>query len=349
MTTLSLRQSLRAFVQRVCTDSEATAAELTAHLEKHPLQDEQDVGEDGTPLMVAASYGRADLLDILITAGASPNLIGRADHELTNRGVLASMDPRKLIHGDTSPLYIAAQAGHAECVSLLILSGADLNFAHTIDGSTALFISCEHGHTDCVARLMSAGAAVDQPRMSDRRTPLGAACEKGHHECARLLCARGANIDHKDVQGETPFGLAFGRAQALPADQRVEACLALLGPVPQDASSRYAALQEKYDEAEFKCRTLTDELNAQREAAAAAAAAAGPETPRTRAGRDALRRQESARRREEDRIGVEAFAGRAAHDAHIPVHIQRAVCTAQATALCVPQVAALLRNAAGWR
>ena len=85
------RRKVAGVVQRVCTDSEATAAELTAHLEKHPLQDEQDVGEDGTPLMVAAQAvdngtsihnPTSDMrcVDRLLALGAAIQLLHRLRH-----------------------------------------------------------------------------------------------------------------------------------------------------------------------------------------------------------------------------------------------------------------------------
>ena len=230
-------RSLRGLVESICTQPEQTVDALQKHLQGFPLTEWE---EDGTPLMVAAKYGRADLLDILIASGASPNLVGRPSLD-SNRGVFSAVD--RWMHGEASALYIAAQEGHGECVSLLILAGAHVNFEHTIDGSTPLIASCEAGHQGCAARLLSAGADAKHPRWKDGRTALGAACASGHYECARLLCTKGASIDVAEDLGEgmgdTPFDLAVQhiRSRASPSHM-TEACLAMLAPV------RWKALHE---------------------------------------------------------------------------------------------------------
>nr|DBA19931.1 TPA: hypothetical protein GDO54_015686 [Pyxicephalus adspersus] len=56
-----------------------------------------------------------------------------------------------------SPLRIAATAGHADCVSLLIHHGAELELVD-VKGQTPLFVATEIGHLECVQVLLKAGA-----------------------------------------------------------------------------------------------------------------------------------------------------------------------------------------------
>ena len=51
-------KSLRGVVEDICTRGEPSAQALIAHLESFPLTGEE---EDGTPLMVAAKYGRINI------------------------------------------------------------------------------------------------------------------------------------------------------------------------------------------------------------------------------------------------------------------------------------------------
>ena len=293
-------KSLRGIVETICTQGEPSGQALKSHLESFPLSDKE---EDGTALMVAAKHGRSDLLDILIGAGMPPNLVGRPTLD-SNRGVMAAVD--RWMNGEASALYIAAQAGHAECVSLLILANANANFEHTQDGSSPLYASCEAGHPECAARLLTAGANADHPRKTDGRTPLGAACANGHYECARLLCSHGAVVDKAPQMAEatfTPFDLAVQYSRSHASASRVmEACLAMLGPVPMDASGRIAALEAQVDALKIQLEEANGRLLAAVDAGGAATDDV-PLTPRSRAAREAVRRQESAQRREDSRTG----------------------------------------------
>ena len=62
--------------------------DMRVHLAAHPFKEEEN--ESGTPLMIAAAYGHSSCVELLLTAGASPNFVGRSDVAGTNRGVLAA-------------------------------------------------------------------------------------------------------------------------------------------------------------------------------------------------------------------------------------------------------------------
>lgn len=59
-----------------------------------------------------------------------------------------------------TPLYAAAQWGHLETVSELLLSGANSDAANS-QGNTALLQAAFHGRRDCVRALLAAGANPD--------------------------------------------------------------------------------------------------------------------------------------------------------------------------------------------
>ena len=62
--------------------------------------------------------------------------------------------------GGATPLWIAAQKGHTESITLLLQGGAAVD-AKRQDGWTALFIAAAKGHTESITLLLQARAAVD--------------------------------------------------------------------------------------------------------------------------------------------------------------------------------------------
>ena len=362
--------SLRDLVQTLCASgvsapsgcASAAAEAVRAHLAHCPLLAEGDGapgggpaahsgggGDDdadsgsalGSPVMIAAAHGRSDLLEVLLSAGASPNFAGRtSDVSLTNRGVAAAVD--RWVNGAASPLYVSAAGGHAACVTLLLLSGADPNQPHTKTGATPLFACCERGDAACASRLLAGGASVDQPRTSDGLTPLAICCAHGHLDCARVLVQSGASADVRSVSGETPLSLAFAFAQTLNAPQRAECCLALLSHdvrsgaarpeapgATSDSEARCIQAEVRAEEAEARLEEAARDLASARSASlrleeklanlegvmraqelkdVAGQGGGDGDTPRTRAMREADRRQDSARRREERRGKEEMWA-----------------------------------------
>ena len=207
---------LRITVESICTNAASLDA-LHEHLARGIHPDDDISG--GTPLLIAASHGHAGCLEALLCAGADPNFAGRTEVNLTNRGAAAALD--RWMNGTITPLYITAQQGHASCVSILILAGANPNDARSNDGTTPLYATCSNGHADCAARLLSAGADPNKPAL-DGSTPLGICCRQGHVECARLLCGHDANVDARDGAGHTPLQHAFDYMQLQPWERRVQ-------------------------------------------------------------------------------------------------------------------------------
>ena len=106
--------------------------------------------------MAASQAGHLDVVEALIGAGASPS---------------------KTMWDGASPLFLAAQNGHARVlVHLLDQPGLPLDTQRR-DGASPLWIAAQMGHEDCVRLLLRAGAKVDLAR-ADGATPLFKACHK---------------------------------------------------------------------------------------------------------------------------------------------------------------------------
>ena len=77
-----------------------------------------------------------------------------------------------------TPIYIAAQEGHAAVVSTLLAAGADKDAAKN-DGATPVLIAAQEGHEAVVSMLLAAGADKDAGTLSGA-TPFFMAAQHGH-------------------------------------------------------------------------------------------------------------------------------------------------------------------------
>jgi hypothetical protein len=108
---------------------------------------------------------------------------------------LMSFDmPKRLTKGDNSfpdhPLLVAADAGDASMVGLLLQKGAD----PTIHSNAALLLACQNGHVDVAEMLLEHGADVSV----DYDSPLLWAAQHGDEALTRMLLAKGARPDRLD-------------------------------------------------------------------------------------------------------------------------------------------------------
>jgi ankyrin repeat protein len=168
-----------------------------------------------SPLHVAASCGRADVITALATESSSTTLDAQDD-------------------GGMTPLQSAVAAGHLAAIRALLDAGAQAD-ARSSAGRTALHYTkgrhevltlllsaCrqvspvdELGHTPLhraaaqgqtviVTSLIEAGAALN---LADKtgRTPLHAACDEAREDVAVALIIAGACAEAVDGDGKTPL------------------------------------------------------------------------------------------------------------------------------------------------
>jgi len=181
--------------------------------------------ETGTPLIMAAKRGRADVVKALVAAGADPSIAdadGLTAHDWAfrsqNRQVLSLL--RRAAPGAKSGVVqfvAAARAGDVKAVRAAIAAGADVNAVEpdwfprdgsgardTNDaraGTTPLMAAAGAGHGDVVKLLLDAGADTEilsTTRNRSRRTALAFAVEAGHADVVRQLFAAGAKLEPAD-------------------------------------------------------------------------------------------------------------------------------------------------------
>jgi ankyrin repeat protein len=141
----------------VARTSNTEAAKL---LLKHGARvDNREQWRSQTALMWAAAEAQPAMVKLLLAHGADPNARSRVNE--WERQVTA--EPRMQVRpsGGFTPLLYAARRGCAECASLLLKAGADVNLPDP-DGVSPLLMAALNGRFDTAAVLIRAGADVDK-------------------------------------------------------------------------------------------------------------------------------------------------------------------------------------------
>jgi ankyrin repeat protein len=137
------------------------------------------------PLYYAAGLGFRDLVEHLITKHPE-HVNARGGNEVT-------------------PMHIAAFAGHADILSLLLEHGADLEGRQLL--GTPLHRASRNGKIEAGQFLLDRGADINTRKDGDW-TPLMSAAIYEHAELARMLLKRGAEIEARDSDNETALHFA---------------------------------------------------------------------------------------------------------------------------------------------
>jgi ankyrin repeat protein len=131
--------------------------------------------ETGTPLLVlAAMYGKGEIVKLLLAAGADPNIVAS--------------------YAKRSPLIVAADGGHVDIVHDLLAAHADVNYCSPYF-QTPLMAAAGIPTIQSrriVRLLLHSGANVNAGRFT---TPLIVASGRGHVESMGLLIRAGAEVN----------------------------------------------------------------------------------------------------------------------------------------------------------
>ncbi|KAJ3225625.1 phosphate system positive regulatory protein pho81 [Chytriomyces hyalinus] len=150
-------------------------------------------------LSIACEHGHTEIATLLLSKGAS--LV------LNNDGL--------------SPLHLAARAGHADLLSLLIKHGGDVDLVDVFQGWTPVFYAATEGHIRCVELLIGAGCSKTIKDETDWNA-WTYALYHGHIEVAKLLeivtsdalagkSASGVMKIVEDIQPMAPSALFTGK------------------------------------------------------------------------------------------------------------------------------------------
>jgi len=128
---------------------------------------------DYIALSYASAKGHIVLVKGLLARGAPVNPPSFSPDSFTDAEYLASQ------HG--TPLQVAAEAGHADIVKLLLEHDANAEW-QCCDGGTALYFAAENGHLEVVKALVEGGA-----KLLVFPSPLVAAMKGGHKDVVQYL------------------------------------------------------------------------------------------------------------------------------------------------------------------
>jgi uncharacterized protein len=195
---LAKRVSLFVFLMvcfGVMTSAPSTASDLTDALKSRDVAQVRSLLAAGAdvnekvrgdyPINVAALFGPAEMVSLLLDAGANLEEQGRDG-----------------LH----PLHNAVAGGRAEIVALLIGKGAAVN-SRDKQGRTPLlsFAASAGSAMDIPKLLLAGGADPDIAETVDQLRPLDFAAINGNVELARLLLSTGVDVNHRQAGswGET--------------------------------------------------------------------------------------------------------------------------------------------------
>ena len=172
------------------------------------------------PLYYAAGLGFCELAE---------HLIAEHPEQVNGRG-----------GRQASPMHIAAEAGHANILSLLLDHGAHVDFrdaigqtplhrasyngkfeagrclldrgadtnARNFRNQTPLFHAVLHDHVEVIRMLLQRGSSINVLDDAFGWTPLDCAIFKRNVQAVRLLLEHGAHVNAPNKSGKTPFQMA---------------------------------------------------------------------------------------------------------------------------------------------
>lgn len=173
---------------------------------------------NASPLYVACQNGHRQVVEVLLKAGANPNLetedkatplfiAAQMGHGAIVKMLLANgADVEILNFTNASPLFIASQHNHVDIVKVLLEASPCVN-SQTKSGASPTYIAAQEGSLGALKLLLDAGADTDLPG-NDGATPLMIAAQHGHREAVRMLLYKGANIRNTMLSGATGLFLA---------------------------------------------------------------------------------------------------------------------------------------------
>ncbi|XP_008322494.1 B-cell lymphoma 3 protein isoform X2 [Cynoglossus semilaevis] len=198
-----------------------------------------------TPLHLAVITQQANMVYILLRAGADPAVLDRngqtalhlcCEYNLPECVAVVlshSLYPLSLETRNfegLSPLHLAVLRGQKDIAKRLLDAGADINAMDIKSGQSPLMHAVEKNNADMVCFLIENGSDVNRQSYSGN-TALHAACGRGQVEIVRLLLKSGADSSLKNYHNDTPVMVATNKK---------------IADVLRGRGAKYARVQEQH-------------------------------------------------------------------------------------------------------
>lgn len=177
-------QDERQPIHWACSGGHEIIVEYLLNVCCSPVDEADDSG--WTPLIIASSAGRDNIVKLLLERKADPNNLTATGH---------------------SALHYAASRNRYHIAELLVAANADLNAQDTVSLATPLHRAASKGNLKIV-RLLLENKCDPNLMDSEGNTPLHMACEEERTEVAELLIQHGASTICQNKEEKTPIELA---------------------------------------------------------------------------------------------------------------------------------------------
>ncbi|XP_030844033.1 serine/threonine-protein phosphatase 6 regulatory ankyrin repeat subunit B-like [Strongylocentrotus purpuratus] len=178
------------------------------YLINHGADVEKATADGHTPLHLAASLGRLKATKFVLCHGAN---VGREDKD----GFFKELSQgAKVNKGDKyrmTALHLAAQNGHLNVTTYLLIQGAEVNKGDNV-GATALHRNAQNGRLDITEYLISQGAKVNEGDINDLKDihlAIQLAIQHGHTSIIEKLVSEGADLNIQSTDGQTSLHKAI--------------------------------------------------------------------------------------------------------------------------------------------
>jgi ankyrin repeat protein len=161
------------------------------------LERSSKIAFDDMPAEVKRLHAAAKSGDI----AALQRLLGTED------GMVDGVDANHADSTGRTAIFVAADAGQVDAVSLLLEHGAEVDWRDN-KGETALWVVAARGNARMVQALLKGGASTSLTPKMDTRTPLLKAAARGHASVVKVLLAANADPEAQTDDGMTALKLA---------------------------------------------------------------------------------------------------------------------------------------------
>ena len=171
--------------------------------------------QNKTALMWACEKGNVDAINVLLDAGADPNVLDAEGHSCLHYGVLLNCSEevlQTLIDHDAdmnatnttniTALMVACQKGNEDAINVLLKGGADPNVTDSNSATCTHHAVDEGCSKEVLQELIDHGADVNA-RTKNNVTSLMLACATGNKDAMTVFLNAGADTAIADVHGDT--------------------------------------------------------------------------------------------------------------------------------------------------